>query len=464
MHASLVLMLCSAVVHVGVSQSVIPQTVPPQSVCQTNDRFPFLQSLPNGIQCILGLGAITNPFSTPAQVAEGLVNYCTDDCGGIFSKYLELPCNAPLAAELVRLTCTATNGSATAGNVCHYASPTANGSPQVLAEISSCDNVTSDSSCTTGCRQMLTNLKAEIGCCFQNVYNNTQYDLREIRDFTQFLTQNQLDSLEKLTNPDSNPWKICEIEPPQMCSGPLFKAPPSPQCTTDDIINFLPSLPNPAVCGPSLANVLTLSAANDSTELASALDIVCNTDCGEAYSQFLKSTCNDQFQAETLRVWCVRTNGNANAGPYCRFAFDASFFNELSTCQGSSSSSCSPSCRSALTRFANDIGCCYQDLFNNTFYYQQQVLNEVITTGEYTTFTEINNPTSSPWAVCNVPVPSRCPNIQPPPEGKCITTCELYGSMQNYLSIFAHSSNLKVNVKISRNIIIWYNHNINNST
>ena len=419
MHAALVLMLCSAVVHVVVSQSVIPQTVPPQSeICQLDDRLPFLQSLPNGIQCLLGLSAIINPFSTPAQVAEGLINYCTDDCGGIFSKYLEFPCNAPLAAELVRLTCTPTNGSATVGNVCHYASPNAIDPPQVLAELSLCDNVTSDSSCTPGCREMLTMLKAEVGCCFQNVYNNTPYGLQQFRDFTQFLTQNQLDSIEKLTNPDSNPWKICEIDPPQICSAPLFKVPPSPQCTTDDLINFLPSLPNPAVCGPSIANVLTLSAANDSTELANALDIVCNTDCGEAYSEFLKSTCKDQFQAETLRIWCIRTNGNANAGPYCRFASEASLFNELSSCGGSSSSSCSPSCRSALLQFTDEIGCCYQDLINNTFYYQQQVLNEVITTSEFTTFTEINNPLSNPWRLCDVPVPSRCPNI--PPEGECI--------------------------------------------
>ena len=117
-----------------------------------------------------------------------------------------------------------------------------------------------------------------------------------------------------------------------------------------------------------------------------------------------------------------------HAGPYCHFAFEASQFNELSTCDGSSTSSCSPSCRSALLQFADDIGCCYQDLFNNTFYYQQQVLNEVITAGEFTIFTEINDPLSSPWAVCDVPVPRKCPNIQP--EGKCRTTCELYGSMQ----------------------------------
>ena len=313
-------MLCSAIVHIGVSQSVIPQTVPPQSTCQGDDRLAFLETLPNGMQCILSI----QRTHTPTQIAETLVNFCIDDCGGIYSKYVEFPCNDPGEAEVVRLTCTPTNRSATVGNVCYYALPEVI-DPQVLAELSSCDNVTSNSSCTPGCREMLANLKAKVGCCFQNVYNNTLYDLQQFPGSTRYyLTQNQVDSIEELTIPDSNPWMICEIEPPQMCGAPLFKAPPSPQCTTDDLINFLPSLPNPAVCGPSIANVLSLSAMNNSTELANALDIVCNTDCGEAYSEFLKSTCNDQFQAETFRIWCIRTNGNANAGPYCRFAFEAS--------------------------------------------------------------------------------------------------------------------------------------------
>jgi hypothetical protein len=381
----------------------------------------------------LSLRAIIIPFSTPAQVAEGLVNVCNDDCAGIYSKYLEFPCNDPVAAEFIQLTCTPTNGSATVGNVCHYAFPNEI-DPQVLAELSSCDNVTSNSSCTPSCREMLTRLKAKIGCCFQNVYNNTMYDIQQ---FTEVLTEKQLDSVEKLTNPDSNPWMICEIEPPETCSAPLFKPPPSPQCTTDDLVNFISTLPNAAVCGPSIANVLTLPA-NDSTELAKALDTVCTNDCGEVYSEFLKSTCNDQFQAETLRIWCIRTNGNANAGPYCRFAFEASIFNELSTCDGSSTRTCSPSCRSSLLQFTDEIGCCYQDLFNNSFYYQQQVLNEIITTREFTTFTEINNPFTGPWALCDVPIPSKCPT-QPPLVGKYIASystlydkMESMDSMQNF--------------------------------
>ena len=159
MHTALVLMLCSAVVHVGVSQSVIPQTVPPQSICQGDDRLAFLETLPNGMQCILSIQRTSDLSHTPTQMAEALVNFCIDDCGGIYSKYAEFPCTDPVEAEVVRLTCTPTNGSATVGNVCYYALPEVI-DPQVLAELSSCDNVTSNSSCTPGCRQMLAKFKS----------------------------------------------------------------------------------------------------------------------------------------------------------------------------------------------------------------------------------------------------------------------------------------------------------------
>ena len=420
MRVALMLMLYSTAVHVGVSQllpTVLPrtETVPPLiQKCQANDQFPFLESLPNGGQCILSLGTIDgSAVTTPFQVADALVNVCNDDCGGIYSKFLESPCNDPTAAEFIRITCTPTNGSAAVGDVCHYALPMIMDS-QLLTEFSSCDNVTSDLPCTSSCREALMKLKAQIGCCFQNVYNNTIYDIQQFRN-NGFLTQNELDSLRMLTNPDTNPWMICEIEPPEICGAPLFKPPPPPQCTPDDLTDFLSSLPNAAVCGPSIANVLTLPT-NDSTELAKVLDNVCTNDCGGVYSDFLKSTCNDQFQAETLRIWCVRTNGNATAGPYCRFAVEASLSNELSMCD--SSSSCSPGCRSALLQFTDQIGCCYQDLFNNTFYYRQQVLNKIITAREFTKFTQINNPVIGPWTLCGVPVPSKCPE-QPPPDGKC---------------------------------------------
>ena len=77
---------------------------------------------------------------------------------------------------------------------------------------------------------------------------------------------------------------------------------------------------------------------------------------------------------------------------------------------------CTPSCRSALLQFADKIGCCYQEVFNNTFYFHQLVLTGIITTSEFTDFTVFNNPFGNLWTVCNVQVPSKCPD-QPPPDG-----------------------------------------------
>ena len=423
MHVAVVLLLSSAVIHIGVSQSlptVLPSTetiAPPiqNSKCDASDRIPFFAS--NGIPCVLSIGTLTSPLATPTQVADALLTFCRDDCGGISSQFLESPCNDPPAAEFVRITCTPTNGSATIGDLCHYALPTISLDTQLFDELLSCDNVTSNSSCIPGCREILVKIKTQIGCCFQNVYNNTMYDIEQFLN-NGHLSRSRFDRLKKIIDPDNNPWTACEIEPPQSCGASLFQPPASPNCTTDDHTAFLSSLPNAAVCGPSLGTVLSVSANDNPVLVENALDDVCTDNCGGAYSEFLKFTCNEPFRAETLRLWCTRTNGNSDAGPYCRFAADAALLSNLSSCS-SVRQSCTPSCRSALLQFADKIGCCYQDVFNNTLYFHQLVLAGIITTSDFTDFTVFNNPLGNPWTVCNIAVPSKCPN-QPPPDGKSL--------------------------------------------
>ena len=312
MHVALVLLLCSTMVSVGVSQS--PPTVtnrtdtvaPVIQTCHPSDLRAFILSLPNGVQCESGIGILsnpsTNPSATPAQVANALANVCHDDCGGFFSKYLEIPCSDQPAAEILRITCTPTNGSATIGDLCRFALPSVLDS-QLLDELSLCDNVTSDdTSCTPHCMETLIKLKSQIGCCLQNVYNNTIYDIQRFLD-DGFLTQSKFDSLQKLTAPDSNPWTVCAVEPPKRCGAPLFK-PPCSTCTPDDYFDFLTSLPNSSVCSQSITTVFTVPTT-DSTELANALENMCTDDCGGVYSEFLKSTCNNQLEAESLRIYCV---------------------------------------------------------------------------------------------------------------------------------------------------------------
>ena len=419
MHVALVLLLCCIAIHSGVSQ-VLPTVLtgidtvtatPLTQRCEPKDQLAFTASLPNGVQCASGIGTlnkVTTPYPTPAQVTDALANVCNNDCGGIYSKYLESSCKDPNAAEAIRITCTPTNGSAIVGEFCYYAVPNISLDSQIFNELSSCDNVTSDSSCTPDCRETLIKIKTTIGCCLQNVYNNTKHDVRQFLD-TGFLTQSQYNRLKYLTDPDTNPWKVCAIEPPESCGAPSFKPPAPPTCTRADYTTFLSSLPSGAVCGESLANASVLTA-NDTTELTKTLDIVCTKDCGGAYIDFLKNTCNDHFTAEVVRTWCIRTNGSAASGPYCSFASDAVRLSYLAPCSDTvTAQSCSASCSSVLHQVSNLVGCCYQDILNNTFFYQQLVLNGIITPVEFTQFTEINNPFGNPWTFCDVPVPSKCP-------------------------------------------------------
>ena len=407
MRVAVVLLLCSALIHVGVSQSVLPPK------CDLADKFNFLLS--NGFQCLSSFITSNDHRPSPAVADEALMTLCRDDCGGISSQLLESSsCNDPTGAEHIRISCTPTNGSATLGDFCLHAMVHRIADTKLFDELSLCDNVTFNSSCNTGCRDTLVKIKTMFGCCFQNVYNNTNYGEPYVTIGLGDLSRNQFNRLKNLTNPNNNPWTVCAIEPPQRCSAPPSPAPPN--CTIDDHLTFLSSLPNAAVCGPSLGTVLSLPA-NDSIIVTNALDTVCTDDCVGVYSDFLISTCNDHFQAETLRIWCTRTNGNSDVGPYCRFSDDAALINDLSSCSGLQPTTCTPSCRSALLEFADKIGCCYQEFFNNTAYFQQLVISGIVTPSEFSDFTTFNNPLGNPWTSCNVPVPSKCPD-QPPPVGK----------------------------------------------
>ena len=432
MHVALLLLLCSmsTLVHVGVSQteSEIFTTdslytgvnsvtnSPAVQMCDEIAQRRFVESLPNGAQCYSGLNTLPNPLASPDAVANALANVCNDDCGGIFSKFLELPCNSPIGAENLRVTCTPTNGTAAVGNFCHFALPL---TPLVIFnELSSCDNVSSDTSCSPGCRETLVKLKSQLGCCLQTVYNNTIYDAELFLEGG-FLTQSQFENLQRLITPDSNLWTICEVKPPERCGAPLFKPPAPPTCLPEDHVYFIASLPNAAVCGQSLGVVLGVPA-NDSAELANALENVCTSECGGAYTEFLKSTCNDQFTAEFIRISCIRTHGNSGVGNYCRPGLEVllSITSPLSLISSQCRDGiCPPGCRAAVLELQPLIGCCYQDILNNSFFYQQQVLNGIITLRDFEDFVIFNGPYTSPFRSCNVPVPDKCP-IEPPSIGK----------------------------------------------
>ena len=388
--------------------------------CTLDDQIAFISSHPNAAVCGPSIATVFDPPANNSLVlVNALKNVCTDDCGGVYSNFLKTACNDPLGAESLEIYCTPTNGSAVAGNLCRFAAGDLLNS-SFYNDLFLCYNVTSDSPCSAGCRAALLRLKRQVGCCYQSVFNTTMYNRQLLN--AGFITPREFTGLQQLNNPDVNPWLLCEIEPPKKCGVPLFGPPMPSKCTVNDKIDFISSLPNAAVCGPSIGTVSN-PPPNNTMALTGALMNLCTDDCRGVYSDFLKSTCNDQLSAENLRVFCVSTNGSDTTapGPYCRFAADVdiSYFDSFPCLNSSSGTNCAPECRSALLRIKAEVGCCYQHLYNNTVYSREQLLAGFLTPVVFTEFQLLNNPVTNPWKVCNVSPPRSCPR-QPRPDGKCI--------------------------------------------
>lgn len=78
-------------------------TNPPK--CDAKEKLDYLASLPSGLQCILSLKEITNPFAPELEKANALIIFCKKECGGAYTTFLEESCNDPAAADYVRMTC-----------------------------------------------------------------------------------------------------------------------------------------------------------------------------------------------------------------------------------------------------------------------------------------------------------------------------------------------------------------------
>ena len=186
------------------------------------------------------------------------------------------------------------------------------------------------------------------------------------------------------------------------------------ECPLDVQIAFTQMLPNARVCAPSIGRVLTPVNVTVTDALRSAmindLDNVCIESCGGNFADFLSSkSCNDSFGALTLEVFCTATNGDATIGPYCRFAsgdFDQTIFSVLMVCYNSTI--CVPGCRDALIELKSRIGCCYQNLYNNTEYLMELANAQFLPLFAFDELQLLNDPLGNPWDACNVRAPQEC--------------------------------------------------------
>ena len=194
-----------------------PVTLPP-AVCSLDNWVAFISQLPNGIECGPNIATV---FSSPADVTivtHALDIVCNATCGGALDQYLRTTCNDPQSSELLQLYCTPTFGGATVGPRCRLASADLL-KPSTISDLQSC-NDTSGRACSSTCREALINLKSQLGCCYQSMYNNSV--LLNVLVDAGLITTNNLQTFEYLRRPTNDIWTLCNVTVPQKCIGNAF--------------------------------------------------------------------------------------------------------------------------------------------------------------------------------------------------------------------------------------------------
>ena len=265
-----------------------------------------------------------------------------------------------------------------------------------------------------------------MGCCYQNVYNNTLCVNNSILLSAGLITPEEFATLRDLNNAAGNPWTRCGVEPPERCSPPVFKFPSSPKCTGQLDSTFVSFLPFPDMCGQGLETVFN-PPANDSMMLASTLENICLNNCGGVYANYRKTVCDDELGSESLHIFCTLTEGSAAVGTHCHYAvsnvLDSAIFESIFSCYNiTPNSSCPSDCKNGLLNLKAEVGCCYQNVYNNTLHLIELFNAGFLTASEFIGFDDLNNPAGNPWTLCEVEPPKQCekpPFSLPPTPMKC---------------------------------------------
>ena len=206
----------------------------------------------------------------------------------------------------MRLFCTHSNGTAAVGEYCRFVLADIL-DPSILNSFDFCENSTTEIPCPPGCKDALIKVKHEMGCCCQNVYNNTLCVNNSLLLSAGLITPKEFATLRALNNPAGNPWTQCGVASPNRCSPPIFKPPSPPTCNDESDSAFVTFLPFHDTCGPGLETIFN-PPINDSLMLANALENVCLNNCGGVYANYRKSVCDDELGSESLHIFCTLIN------------------------------------------------------------------------------------------------------------------------------------------------------------
>ena len=161
---------------------------------------------------------------------------------------------------------------------------------------------------------------------------------------------------------------------------------------------------NGLTCGIALATANTPAAFNGTTAGVDAVEAACVSDCIGELAAGLLCECN-YFDAAGLRGFCYVSDG---AITYCREAFDDVVNQAITMAVGPClipfQGACPAGCAAPLQALVDEIGCCYQSIYNSTLIFG---VIQTFPTEQQAFFNGLAN--TLLWDSCNVTIPDACP-------------------------------------------------------
>lgn len=200
-------LLCAAVPHCEATH-----------LCSQEDKTDFMSRVLT-TECINGLNSLEMTSLSPAPnsivlSAPDFSTVCQASCGGVYSTWLKSTCGDPFASRAIEAMCLFTGDTAQVGPRCRYAFPDAVEDIRNLFEdVFTCSLEAMASTCPELCRVAMTNLIDRVGCCYQSLYNNTEYvhSLQD-RGLINSTVAGAFTFLGRM-----HEWRLCDISVPPMC-------------------------------------------------------------------------------------------------------------------------------------------------------------------------------------------------------------------------------------------------------
>jgi hypothetical protein len=176
-------------------------------------------SLPDN--CPESLFTIVNSTALSPGLDDVLDVFCTQECGGTIASALRTHCSDNYFTNGFYYFCLGTEyNSATIGSRCRYAFP-----PQynLTSYLIQCVSVATEiSSCPEGCSQVLEMISADIGCCYNSIYNNTApFPIQSLARDETVLDEPPEAQFRIVANPQF--WSSCGVNlPPGPCTNEGF--------------------------------------------------------------------------------------------------------------------------------------------------------------------------------------------------------------------------------------------------